>query len=94
MHHQIHRNAVFCRDNPEPGHHFRQIVIIEGDMFQVRILEGEVIQTDPGWFADNQDAELYMHPTLESAMADLDREVERTQAEGWKLYLSVSRHGA
>jgi len=47
MYGQVHANRVLYKDNPQPGHEYRQIVVVELEQFQVRVFEGSVIQTGP-----------------------------------------------
>ncbi len=79
---EIHRNYVLYRNSPLPGHTYRQIAVIEGEQFEMRIWEGDVIQEAP-FQADNPDAECYFHPTLPSALTDAQSEIDQSKAAGW-----------
>jgi hypothetical protein len=83
---EIHANHVLYREQPLPGHRYRQIAVVEMDQFQVLIFGGDVIRSDPQFFADCRDAEVYPHKDLETALADAEREVQRSVAAGWSLY--------
>jgi hypothetical protein len=67
MYSEVHLNRVLYNARPEPGHRYRQIVVVEKEQFEVRIFEGDVVQRDPKFMANNSDAEMYFHPTLKSA---------------------------
>jgi len=43
---EAHANRVFYKDQPTPGHRFRQVVVIEvsPDVFELRVFEGDVAQ--------------------------------------------------
>jgi hypothetical protein len=56
MYGQVHENLELYSGRPIPGARFRQIVVVELEQFQVRILEGEVLQLDPHFSANNPDA--------------------------------------
>lgn len=83
---QVHANRVLYKVSPVPGHTYRQIVVIEWDHFQVHILEGDVIQPDPQFKADSQDAEAYFPSSLKDALDDTDAEFKASQASGWLPY--------
>lgn len=86
MYGEIHANRVLYRKKPQPGHEFRQIVVVETSRFQVRIFEGNVIQTDPKFLADNPTAEYYFHDNLKDALADAEKEFAQSMADGWEPY--------
>ena len=83
MYGQVHANRVLYKDNPQPGHEYRQIVVVELEQFQVRVFEGSVIQTGPQFAVDNPDAEYYFHNILAEALADVEREVAESVGNGW-----------
>lgn len=86
MYGEVHANRVLYKKNPQPGHEYRQVAVVEIEQFQVRIFEGQVIQTDPRFFADNPDAECYVHANLNDALADVDKEFAESIANGWEPY--------
>jgi hypothetical protein len=86
MYGQIHENLVLYCDRPIPGARFRQIVVVELEPFQVRILDGEVVQSDPHFSANNPDALFQLHPDLQSALADATREFDASVKAGWTPY--------
>jgi hypothetical protein len=59
---------------------------VELTQFQVFIVEGDVIQPDPRFAANSDDAEVYAHPNLESAMADAKKEFDTSIQSGWIRY--------
>jgi hypothetical protein len=84
---EIHKGYVLYSESPEPGHRYRQIVVTEGQgQFLVRIFGGDVIQPDPQFDATNDDAEVYFHPDLQSALDDAHKEVRASVESGWKIY--------
>jgi hypothetical protein len=64
-----------------------KIVVVELEQFQVRVLEGEVIQTEPQFTANNLGATGELHPGLQSALADADKEYTANVQAGWTLYV-------
>jgi hypothetical protein len=82
----VHEGFVLYKNNPKPGHRYRQIVVVEMDQFEVRILGGDVIQPDPHFSADSQDAEVYFHSSLEAALADARKEFDASVKSGWLPY--------
>lgn len=79
-------NRAFYRQDPEPGHRYRQIAILEENEFQVCIFEGDVIQTDPTVIAMRAGRNVRSHPALEEAMADAEKELRKSVAGGWIRY--------
>jgi hypothetical protein len=86
MYGQVHYNRVLYWGRPRQGTQFRQIVVVELEQFQVRILDGEVIQTEPQFTANNPDAIYELHPGLQSALADADKEYSASMQAGWIPY--------
>jgi hypothetical protein len=86
MHGEIHRNRVLYREHPQPGHRYRQIVVVEKDRFEVLIFEGDVVQTDPQFIAQCSDAEISLHQTLKAALAEAESEFQRSITAGWTPY--------
>jgi hypothetical protein len=86
MYGQVHENLVLYRHRPIPGARFRQIVVVELEQFQVRILEGEVVQLEPNFTASNSDATYQLHPDLKSALDDATREFDASVEAGWTAY--------
>jgi hypothetical protein len=84
----LHTNYVLYRDNPEPGHLYRQIVVVEAEgRFEVRVFDGDVIQVEP-FDHHNPDAAYFFHDSLAEAIADADQELERARAEGMTPYVA------
>ena len=81
----LHENYVLYNKRPLPEHSYRQIVVVEMEQFQVYIFGGDVIQRDPRFAADSQDAEVHFHPNLSSALDHAKQEVEKSIADGWTL---------
>ncbi len=86
MYGQIHANRVLYKKRPTPGNTYRQIVVVELEQFQVRILGGEVIQPDPHFDATSEDAEVWFFSDLESALDDADKEFKASVESGWIPY--------
>lgn len=83
----LHRNYVLYRDNPEPGHKYRQIAVFEGEgRFEVRVFDGDVVQVEP-FDHHNPDAAYFFHESLEDATNDAEREFERAKTEGMTPYV-------
>jgi len=88
MYGDLHARYVLYKEHPDPGHRYRQIFVVEAEQshFALYILEGDVIQPDPAFIADSQDAEVYFHSNLASAVKEADAEANTSVATGWKLY--------
>jgi hypothetical protein len=86
MYSQVHANLVFYKHRPAAGHRFKNIAVIEKEQFELRIFEGDVVQTDPKFIANSTDAEVFFYPSLQSAMADANKQSEQCVADGWSPY--------
>lgn len=84
---EIHANLVLYKPSPIPGNRYRQIVVVESDRFEVRILEGEVLRPDPQFAASSEDAEVHFHSDMKSALDDADKEFRSSEKSGWIPYL-------
>lgn len=83
MHGMVHRNLVLYVKDPQLGHRYRQIAVVEKQQFEVRIFEGDVVQTDPQFIAQCSDTKISLHPSLQDALADAKMEFERSVQAGW-----------
>ena len=86
MYGQVHENRVLYKDEAKPGNRYRQIVVVELEQFDVRILEGDVIRSDPQFLASSESAELYPHSDLQAALKDAEEEFRRSVQNGWIPY--------
>jgi len=84
MYRQVHANRVFRKTEPKAANRYRQVAVVEKDQFEVRIFEGDVIQTDSEFVADCSNAEVHTHPTLQEALADAEMECEDSVERGWE----------
>jgi hypothetical protein len=85
---EVHLNHVLYKRQP-PGAKpvYRQIAVVEHEQFEVRIFEGEVVQTNPKFVPETSDAEVYMHATLKEAIDDAESEFKASVASGvWEPY--------
>ena len=87
MYSEVHENRVLYKSTAQPGNLYRQIVVVEKEQFQVRVFEGEVVQTDPKFIAECSDAEVYFHTTLRAALDDVENEFRKSVAAGWTPYV-------
>jgi hypothetical protein len=89
---EVHLNRVLYKRQPsgaKPA--YRQIAVVEHEQFEVRIFEGEVVQTNPKFIAECADAEVYMHPTLKEALDDAESEFNASKASSvWRPYNPAS----
>ena len=77
------------REEPADGEPYLQILskpTDDGSNFGLWILEGDVIQTDPAFVANNPDAIVYLHGTQEAADSAADTEKDRSIKDGWALH--------
>jgi hypothetical protein len=82
--HRIHRNRVLYKDDAQPGHRYKQIVVIEGSrQFEVHTCEGDVLQVEPDFEAGSTDAVVTFHPDLNAALEDAERQHEASMSAGW-----------
>ncbi len=86
MYNQVYDNLVLYKKRPTPRHTYRQIVIVESQHFEVRIYEGDVVQSDPKFDATSSDAEVYFHSDLQSARDDPQKEFDASVEAGWIPY--------
>ena len=89
------RFHVLYSDTPKPGRKYRQIVAGPSDdrtFYEVRILEGEVVQMDPDFNAVGTGAEYYSHATGERRTKTLMPSATRgSQAVGYCTVLKPTR---
>ncbi len=83
---EVHANRVLYDKKPKAGAKYRQIAVVEKDQFEVRVFEGEVVQTDPKFIAESEIAEITFHPTLKSAVEEAAKEFQDSTAVGWVPY--------
>jgi hypothetical protein len=86
MYGEIHANLVLYKPSSIPGNRYRQIVVVESERFEVRILEGEVLRSDPQFAANSEDAEVHIHLNIKSALDDADKEFDASVKSGWIPY--------
>jgi hypothetical protein len=88
MNGEIHKNLVLYRKHPKPGNAYRQIVVIElSQQFIVHILDGDVIQSDPKFDATSEEAGVFFHSDLQSALDDATKEFDASVKSGWIPYV-------
>lgn len=88
------RFHVLYSDSPKPGKKYRHIVAgpsDDGTFYEVRIFEGDAVQTDPDFNAVGTDSEYYAHSTADAADKDADGERDRSLAAGWITYSMTNR---
>jgi hypothetical protein len=82
---EIHANLLLYKPSPIPGNRFRQIVVVEAERFEVRILEGQVLR-DAQFAANSEDAEVHFHSDMKSALDDAEKEFRSSAKSGWIPY--------
>jgi hypothetical protein len=85
---QVHFNhALYTSSRPQPGDLIKNVVIVEEDRFQVRILRGCISQTEPDFRpCPAVEVEVHFHLTLEKAQDDAVKEVQESISTGWKPF--------
>jgi hypothetical protein len=53
MYSEVHANYVFYKAKPAAGNRYRQIAVVEKGQFELRVFEGDVVQTDPEFIANS-----------------------------------------
>lgn len=81
----IHAHVVFYDQAPQPGHKYRQLVIIQGERaYELRMREGDVILTEPFTKEGRKDwAEFRLYSDLKTALEELEKEYWETIKNGW-----------
>jgi hypothetical protein len=83
MYSEVQANRVLYWNTPGPSHQFRQIAVVENEQFEVRIFTGSVVETDPKFIAISSGVEVYFHPNLQAALADVENKFQESIAAGW-----------
>ncbi len=86
MYTEVHANRVFYKSEPKPGHRYRQLVVVEKEKYELRILEGEVKDVAPVFDVNSLDAEITLHNDLRSALSDLEAQCAEAVKQGWIPY--------
>lgn len=86
MYGQVHVYHVLYERGGKSVTRYRQIAVVEKEQYEVRIFEGDLVQTNPEFIADCSDAEVRLHPTLDSAKAEADNEVRESVSDRWARY--------
>ena len=79
----IHENYVLYRTDAQPGHRYRQIVVVDMGQFVVFAFEGDVIRPDPTFEATSDLSGAHFHPTLQDALEDAGAELRESVNAGW-----------
>jgi hypothetical protein len=79
-------NLVLCKAEATPGHRFRQIVVVEGDGFQVIVEEGDAIKKDAEFLTPSDTADVTPHRDVASAIQDASEQAAKSKGEGWLPY--------
>ena len=82
---EIHANPLLYNPSPIPGNRYRQIVVVESERFEVRILEGELLR-DAQFAASSEGAEVHLYSDLKSALDEAEREFRVSSKSGWIPY--------
>jgi hypothetical protein len=83
MYSEVHLHRVFYKNRPSAGHRFRNVAVVEKEQFEVRIFEGDVVQTDPKFIANTSAEKVYFYPTLKSALDDAEQRSKESVSTGW-----------
>lgn len=82
---EIHRHLVLFKRSPDLAtFRFRQILVVEGDKFEVRVFDGEAFQKVPSIGDDVSGMEIQIHPSLESAVLDAEKQFKQSVRSGWR----------
>ncbi len=82
----IEFNRISYKKRPLPGEAYRQIVVVELEQFQMRILVGDVVQPDPNFAANSDFAEVYFFSDLAMALEEAKKEEAASLKAGWIPY--------
>ena len=87
MYSEIHRHLVLCKKLPNSTQsRFRQIVVVEREQFEVRVLESDVVQLDLRFTDDVAGADVKFHTSLSSAVLNAEDEYKQSVRSGWRAY--------
>jgi hypothetical protein len=82
---EIHRHLVLFKRLPDSTTcRFRQILVVERDKFEVRVFDGETFQKVPSVGDDVSGMEIQIHPSLESAVLDAEKQFKQSVRNGWR----------
>jgi hypothetical protein len=91
MYGQVHYNRALYKRNPEPGHRYKQIAVIELAQFALFIYEGDVIQSIEAFASESTDALVMFHPNQHEAVTDAEEEFQQSLQDGWVLYDAITQ---
>ena len=89
MDREVHLSRVLYKKQlPRARPVYRQIAVVEeAGRFETRIFEGDIVQTDPKFIAENSHAEVHTHSTIKEALADADKEFNQSvSSREWGAY--------
>jgi hypothetical protein len=85
---RVLRNIVLYMETESSTRRYKQIGVLEGQNYEVRVFEGEVLQEDPQFLAGCSDAEVSFLPSLRAALQEAESLRDQMMKEGWTLYPS------
>jgi len=88
MYGQVHYSRALYKRNPEPGHRYKQIAVIELAQFTLFLYEGDVLQSTEAFVSESTDALVQFHETQQEALTDAEGELRQSLQDGWVLYES------
>lgn len=87
MYSEIHRHLVLYKNSPDLRQpRFRQIIVVEREHFEVRVLESELVQLDPKVSDDTSSAEIRCHADLQAAVLNAENVYKESVKSGWRAY--------
>ena len=93
MYAEIHRHLVLYRNSPECAQsRFRQIVVVERDQFEVRVVESDTVQLDPKFTDDGSQSEIEFHAGLSQAVLKAEQLYKQSVKNGWRAYDPTMPH--
>ena len=87
MFYEVHRHLLLYRKlHDGRALRFRHIIVIEKEVFEVRLVEGEIAQIDPADVVGVACAEVHPYCDLAPAIKHAETEYIKCVRKGWRAY--------
>src|SRR5689334_5917957 len=87
MYAEIHRHLVLYKKIPNSCQSlFRQIVVVEREHFEVRVLESDIPQLDTKFVLDSSSAEIQLYKDLSEAVRNAENNYKESVRQNWRAF--------